>query len=65
VKEKPRIPEQQWRSANFSFLAVYDAQLVRLGALAERYFTEDPATSLINFGSMVTARKNAGGKGAA
>ena len=41
------MPEQQWRSANFSFLAVYDAQLVRLGALAERYFKEDPATCLI------------------
>jgi type I restriction enzyme, R subunit len=47
VKEKPRMPEQQWRSANFCFLAVYDAQLVSLGALAERYFKEDPATSLI------------------
>src|ERR1700693_1758538 len=34
-------------SANFSFLAVHDAQLVRLGALAERYFKEDPATCLI------------------
>jgi type I restriction enzyme, R subunit len=41
------MPEQPWRSANFSFLAVYDAQLVRLGALAERYFKEDPATCLI------------------
>jgi hypothetical protein len=47
VKEKARMPEQQWGSANFSFLAVYDAQLVRLRALAERYFKEDPATSLI------------------
>jgi hypothetical protein len=34
-------------SANFSFLAVRDAQLVRLGALAERYFKDDPATCLI------------------
>ena len=34
-------------SANFSFLAAHDAQLVRLGALAERYFKDDPATSLI------------------
>ena len=34
-------------SANFSFLEVHDAQLVRLGALAERYFKEDPATCLI------------------
>src|SRR3954463_15521095 len=34
-------------SANFDFLAKHDEQLVRLGALAERYFKEDPATCLI------------------
>jgi len=34
-------------SLNFSFLAVHDAQLVRLGALAERYFADDPNTCLI------------------
>src|SRR4051812_12183623 len=34
-------------SANFGFLAKHDEQLVRLGALAERYFKEDPSTSLI------------------
>jgi type I restriction enzyme R subunit len=34
-------------SGNFGFLSHYDAQLVRLGALAERYFTEDPNTCLI------------------
>ncbi len=34
-------------SANFEFLRKYDAQLVRLGALAERYFKDDPNTSLI------------------
>ena len=34
-------------SANFDFLAPHDAQLVRLGALAERYFQEDPNTCLI------------------
>jgi hypothetical protein len=34
-------------SANFSFLAAHDAQLVRLGTQAERYFKEDPVTSLI------------------
>lgn len=34
-------------SANFSFLAIHDAQLVRLGTQAERYFKEDPVTSLI------------------
>ena len=37
----------QLKSANFSFLAAHDPQLVRLGALAERYFKDDPATSLI------------------
>lgn len=35
------------KSANFSFLAAHDTQLVRLGALAERYFKDDPETSLI------------------
>ncbi|MBD2596528.1 type I restriction-modification system endonuclease [Nostoc spongiaeforme FACHB-130] len=34
-------------SLNFSFLAVHDQQLVRLGALAERYFVDDPNTCLI------------------
>jgi len=34
-------------SANFEFLGKHDVQLVRLGALAERYFKDDPNTSLI------------------
>jgi type I restriction enzyme, R subunit len=34
-------------SANFGFLCSYDLQLVRLGALAERYFRDDPNTCLI------------------
>lgn len=34
-------------SANFGFLAEHDEQLVRLAALAERYFADDPNTSLI------------------
>src|SRR6266436_3829521 len=34
-------------SANFSFLRTHDAQLVRLGGLAERYFKDDPNTCLI------------------
>jgi type I restriction enzyme R subunit len=34
-------------SPNLEFLAKYDAQLVRLGALAERYFRDDPNTCLI------------------
>src|ERR1019366_1186739 len=34
-------------SANFEYLGKHDAQLVRLGALAERYFKDDPNTSLL------------------
>jgi type I restriction enzyme R subunit len=34
-------------SANFDFLRSHDLQLVRLGALAERYFRDDPSTCLI------------------
>lgn len=34
-------------SANFAFLAVHSAQLVRLGAMAERIFVEDPSTTLV------------------
>jgi type I restriction enzyme R subunit len=33
-------------SANFSFLSDQDPKLVQFGALAERYFSEDPSTSL-------------------
>jgi type I restriction enzyme R subunit len=32
---------------NFAFLKEYDQQLVRLGMLAERYFADDPNTSLL------------------
>lgn len=35
------------RSANFDFLSAHDTQLVRLGALAERYFKDDPNTCLM------------------
>jgi type I restriction enzyme R subunit len=35
------------RSPNFEFLAAYDEQFVRLAALAERYFRDDPNTSLL------------------
>jgi type I restriction enzyme R subunit len=35
------------QNTNFGFLNAYDAQLVRLGALAERYFKDDPNTCLI------------------
>lgn len=34
-------------SANFAFLTHHDPQLARLGALAERYFADDPNTCLI------------------
>ena len=34
-------------SENFGFLSTDDAQLVRLGTLAERYFRDDPNTCLI------------------
>lgn len=35
------------RSVNFAFLARHDAQLDRLGALAERFFAEDANTAII------------------
>ncbi|MEB3168387.1 MAG: hypothetical protein VKK97_06600 [Synechococcaceae cyanobacterium] len=34
-------------STNFAHLRAYDEQLFRLGALAERYFPEDPNTALL------------------
>lgn len=34
-------------ASNFAFLKAHDEQLVRLGMLAERYFPEDPNTSLL------------------
>ena len=33
--------------SNFDMLRAYQVQLWRLGALAERYFAEDPNTSLL------------------
>jgi type I restriction enzyme R subunit len=47
------------RSANFAFLAVHDPLLDHLGALAERYFAEDPSTSLVKlrqFGEVLAQR---------
>jgi len=38
---------EQLTSANFGFLGVHDAQLVRLGTLAERYFKDDPNTCFL------------------
>ena len=34
-------------SPNFAFLRVHDAQLVKIGTLAEKYFRDDPVTCLI------------------
>lgn len=34
-------------SPNFDFLAVHDGRMFRLGVLAERYFADDPNTSMI------------------
>jgi type I restriction enzyme, R subunit len=33
-------------TSNFGFLSVHDAQQVKLGALAERYFRDDPDTAI-------------------
>jgi hypothetical protein len=39
-------------SANFDFLGKQDAQLVRLGALAERYFKDDPNKDFVVRGAI-------------
>lgn len=36
-------------SSNFSYLQEHDEQLLRLGMLAEKYFAEDPNTSLFPY----------------
>jgi type I restriction enzyme R subunit len=41
------VRRQLNRSRNFSFLYEYEPQFDRLGALAERYFRDDPNTCLI------------------
>ena len=38
--------------SNFDMLRAYEAQLWRLGALAERYFAEDPNTSLLKLSQL-------------
>ncbi|MFO7561809.1 MAG: type I restriction-modification system endonuclease [Enhygromyxa sp.] len=46
-------------SANFQFLAVHDPLLDKFGAQAERYFADDPSTSLIKlrqFGEVLAQR---------
>jgi hypothetical protein len=37
------------QTANFGFLGAHYAKLVQLGALAERYFRDDPSTCLFKF----------------
>lgn len=39
-------------SSNFAFMRAYEAQFDRLGALAERYFSDDPNTCLIKLRQM-------------
>src|ERR1700737_1823215 len=51
-------PIMNVQSDNFRFLEPHDVQLVRLGALAERYFHDDPSTCLIKlrqFGELLAA----------
>jgi type I restriction enzyme R subunit len=43
MASQPQAPS----SANFRFLVTHERSLDQLGALAERYFTDDPVTSLI------------------
>lgn len=50
--------------SNFDMLRAYEVQLWRLGALAERYFAEDPNTSLLKLrqlSELLTQRKVIGG----
>ncbi|MBK8715819.1 MAG: type I restriction-modification system endonuclease [Nannocystaceae bacterium] len=53
------MPEAQQTSRNFGFLVVHDPLLDQLGALAERYFAEDPSTCLVKlrqFGEVLAQR---------
>ncbi len=53
------MPDAQQTSRNFGFLIVHDRLLDHLGALAERYFTEDPSTCLLKlrqFGEVLAQR---------
>ncbi len=43
-------------SLNFAFLRVHDTRLVQLGALAEKYFPEDPSTALFSMRQFVDRR---------
>lgn len=53
------MPQTAPKSANFGFLLVHDPLLDHLGALAERYFSDDPSTCLIKlrqFGETLAQR---------
>jgi type I restriction enzyme R subunit len=53
------MPANQPTSANFAFLVVHDRLLDHLGALAERYFADDPSTCLVKlrqFGEALAQR---------
>ncbi len=55
----PKPPATSLTSANFGFLIPHDPLLDHLGALAERYFADDPSTSLIKlrqFGEVLAQR---------
>lgn len=56
---KGRLPTAKQTSSNFGFLRVHDPLLEHLGALAERYFTDDPSTALLKlrqFGEVLAQR---------
>lgn len=53
------MPADSPTSANFTFLVAHDRLLEHLGALAERYFTDDPSTCLLKlrqFGEVLAQR---------
>jgi type I restriction enzyme R subunit len=57
------MPAESLTSANFKFLVVHDRLLDHLGALAERYFADDPGTCLLKlrqFGEVLAQRTAAG-----
>ncbi len=59
IPPKDRLPSTLQTSRNFGFLAAHDRLLDHLGALAERYFAEDPSTCLIKlrqFGEVLAQR---------
>jgi len=41
------MPEPPRLTSNYAHLQEHDVQLLRLGMLAERYFADDPNTSLL------------------